>query len=61
MGIHGLPRTPADLGLGRDDFVAAVGEAPRTRPDRFTILEHLDPTLRETEELVDAYVATVAG
>jgi glycerol-1-phosphate dehydrogenase [NAD(P)+] len=39
---HGLPRTPHDLGLTEDMFVAAVLEAPRTRPDRFTILEHLD-------------------
>ena len=39
---HGLPRTPADLGISDDDFVAAVEFAPRTRPDRYTILEHLD-------------------
>jgi glycerol-1-phosphate dehydrogenase [NAD(P)+] len=38
---HGLPRTPADLGLSDDQFVAAVVRAPATRPDRFTILEHL--------------------
>lgn len=39
---HGLPTTPADLGLTDDQFVDAVGHAPRTRPDRYTILEHLD-------------------
>jgi glycerol-1-phosphate dehydrogenase [NAD(P)+] len=39
---HGLPRTPDDLGLTEDMFAAAVLEAPNTRPDRFTILEHLD-------------------
>jgi glycerol-1-phosphate dehydrogenase [NAD(P)+] len=38
---HGLPRTPADLGLSDDQFAAAVLRAPDTRPDRFTILEHL--------------------
>ena len=38
---HGLPRTPADLGLSDEQFVEAVVRAPRTRPDRFTILEHL--------------------
>ena len=38
---HGLPRTPADLGLTEDQFVEAVVRAPSTRPDRFTILEHL--------------------
>lgn len=39
---HGLPTTPAELGLRDEEFVAAVAHAPRTRPDRFTILEHLD-------------------
>jgi glycerol-1-phosphate dehydrogenase [NAD(P)+] len=38
---HGLPRTPADLGLSEDQWVQAVVAAPGTRPDRFTILEHL--------------------
>ncbi|AVT30891.1 MULTISPECIES: iron-containing alcohol dehydrogenase family protein [unclassified Plantactinospora] len=39
---HGLPTTPAELGLTDEEFVAAVHYAPRTRPDRYTILEHLD-------------------
>jgi glycerol-1-phosphate dehydrogenase [NAD(P)+] len=46
---HGVPRTPQDLGLTEDDFVAAVLEAPATRPDRYTILEHLamdEPRIR---------------
>ena len=38
---HGLPRTPADLGLTESQFVAAVVHAPETRPDRYTILERL--------------------
>jgi glycerol-1-phosphate dehydrogenase [NAD(P)+] len=38
---HGLPRTPGDLGLTEEQFVEAVVRAPSTRPDRFTILEHL--------------------
>jgi glycerol-1-phosphate dehydrogenase [NAD(P)+] len=38
---HGLPRTPGDLGLTEEQFVEAVIRAPSTRPDRFTILEHL--------------------
>jgi glycerol-1-phosphate dehydrogenase [NAD(P)+] len=47
---HGVPRTPMDLGLTEDEFVAAVAEAPATRPDRYTILEHLamdEHTIRE--------------
>jgi glycerol-1-phosphate dehydrogenase [NAD(P)+] len=41
---HGLPRTPADLGLQDAQFVQAVVHAPETRPDRYTVLErlHLD-------------------
>jgi glycerol-1-phosphate dehydrogenase [NAD(P)+] len=38
---HELPRTPEDLGLTDEQFVAAVLAAPGTRPDRYTILEHL--------------------
>jgi glycerol-1-phosphate dehydrogenase [NAD(P)+] len=38
---HQLPVIPADVGLSTDQFVEAVEFAPRTRPDRYTILEHL--------------------
>jgi glycerol-1-phosphate dehydrogenase [NAD(P)+] len=38
---HGLPRTPADLGLSVEQFAQAVHHAPATRPDRYTVLEHL--------------------
>ena len=38
---HGLPRLPSDLGLGDEQFARAVVHAPLTRPDRYTILEHL--------------------
>jgi glycerol-1-phosphate dehydrogenase [NAD(P)+] len=38
---HAVPRTPADLGLTEEQFAAAVAHAPQTRPDRYTILEHL--------------------
>jgi glycerol-1-phosphate dehydrogenase [NAD(P)+] len=44
---HGLPVLPAELGLADADFVAAVAAAPATRPDRFTILEHLDLSATE--------------
>ncbi|WP_326561762.1 iron-containing alcohol dehydrogenase family protein [Micromonospora sp. NBC_01796] len=39
---HGLPILPADLALTDDQFVDVVLHAPRTRPDRYTIIEHLD-------------------
>jgi len=42
LARHELPRTPQDLGLTPDQFTQAVLFAPRTRPDRYTILEHRD-------------------
>jgi glycerol-1-phosphate dehydrogenase [NAD(P)+] len=54
---HGLPRTPADLGLSAEQFAAAVSHAPATRPDRYTILEHLALDESAVRERVDAFVA----
>jgi len=56
---HGLPRTPADLGLSDEQFAQAVSRAPQTRPDRFTILEHLGldeaGVRREVAGFLDAF------
>jgi glycerol-1-phosphate dehydrogenase [NAD(P)+] len=41
LARHGLPRTPADLGLSHAEFTQAVLRAPATRPGRYTILERL--------------------
>ena len=57
---HGLPRTPDDLGLSPGQFAQAVHHAPRTRPDRWTVLEHLDLDEDGARERVDAFVAAVA-
>jgi glycerol-1-phosphate dehydrogenase [NAD(P)+] len=50
---------PSDLGLSEGEFAAAVAHAPSTRPDRFTILEHLDLGEEEiaarVREFVDAF------
>ena len=54
---HELPRTPDDLGLTVAQFVAAVVHAPTTRPDRYTILEHLDLDPAEVGKRVDDYLA----
>jgi glycerol-1-phosphate dehydrogenase [NAD(P)+] len=54
---HGLPRTPADLGLTAEQFAEAVLRAPATRPDRFTILEHLNLDAAGARERVAAFVA----
>ncbi len=56
---HGLPRLPADLGLTDEQFTAAVLAAPSTRPDRYTILEHLalgpDDVRKRVRNFVDAF------
>jgi glycerol-1-phosphate dehydrogenase [NAD(P)+] len=41
LRCHDLPRLPADVGLSDEQFAEAVAYAPQTRPDRYTILEHL--------------------
>jgi glycerol-1-phosphate dehydrogenase [NAD(P)+] len=56
---NGLPRVPQDLGLDAAAFAAAVTEAPHTRPDRFTILEHQALTPQRITELVDEFITTV--
>jgi glycerol-1-phosphate dehydrogenase [NAD(P)+] len=52
---HGLPRLPAELGLSEDQFATAVLRAPDTRPDRFTILEHLQLDAGGARERVAAF------
>ena len=42
LGRYGVPRVPDDLGLTDEEFAAAIALAPSTRPERYTILEHLD-------------------
>jgi glycerol-1-phosphate dehydrogenase [NAD(P)+] len=52
---HGLPRVPADIGLTVGQFADAVVFAPQTRPDRYTILEHLALTPAVVLERVTDY------
>jgi glycerol-1-phosphate dehydrogenase [NAD(P)+] len=58
---HGLPRLPAEIGLTDEEFTQAVMFAPQTRPDRYTILEHLALDETTTRKRVADFVATVAG
>ncbi|HEX4978703.1 MAG TPA: iron-containing alcohol dehydrogenase family protein [Acidimicrobiales bacterium] len=51
--------TPAALGLSPEVFTLAVLEAPSTRPDRYTILEHLALAPSETHERVVDFVRAV--
>ena len=52
---HALPRLPSDLGLTEDQFVAAVLDAPATRPDRYTVLERLAMDEEEARTRVRAF------
>jgi glycerol-1-phosphate dehydrogenase [NAD(P)+] len=61
LARHGLPRTPADLGMPQADFAKAVGYAPQTRPGRYTILERLALSEQEIAERVDEYARAYAG
>lgn len=49
----GLPVTPGDLGIGVDDFLAAVRMGPSTRPGRRTSLDEIDDA--DIERLRAAY------
>ncbi len=60
LAQHGLPRTPADLGLTEQQFAQAVVHAPQTRPDRYTILEHLELDEAAALERVRAFAEAYA-
>ncbi|GAA0451942.1 glycerol dehydrogenase [Paractinoplanes deccanensis] len=61
LSRHGLPRLPSDVGLTDEQFVEAVAFAPRTRPDRYTILEHLAMSPDEISRKLASYVEAVAA
>ncbi|MEU3250571.1 iron-containing alcohol dehydrogenase family protein [Streptomyces sp. NPDC006997] len=49
---HGLPVLPEDIGFTAEEFFRVVEYAPRTRPGRYTILEHLE---LNTDQIKDTY------
>lgn len=55
---HGVARLPGDLGLTEEQFSDAVALAPSTRPDRFTILEHLELDEAAIRARVEDFVGT---
>ncbi|HEY0700006.1 MAG TPA: iron-containing alcohol dehydrogenase family protein [Micromonospora sp.] len=55
LARHNLPRLPSDVGLSDERFAEAVAFAPRTRPDRYTILEHLDMSPEEIRRRLADY------
>ena len=56
LAQHGLPRSPRELGLSAEQFAEAVHYAARTRPGRYTLLEHLALGPEEVGLRVGAYV-----
>ncbi len=61
LARHQLPRTPSDVGLSTEQFVEVVEFAPRTRPDRYTIIEHLAMTPDEIRRKLGEYDDAVAN
>jgi glycerol-1-phosphate dehydrogenase [NAD(P)+] len=59
LAHHDLPLRPRDVGLDDEQFAQAVEQAPATRPDRFTILEHLDLGPAEVRARVGAFAEAV--
>jgi glycerol-1-phosphate dehydrogenase [NAD(P)+] len=57
LAHHGLALTPGQVGLSDDQFVQAVLAAPGTRPDRYTVLEHLDLAETEVRSELETFVA----
>jgi glycerol-1-phosphate dehydrogenase [NAD(P)+] len=60
LGRHGLPRTPAEVGLSDEQFTAAVLAAPGTRPDRYTVLEHRALDERQVRACLEGYSARLS-
>jgi glycerol-1-phosphate dehydrogenase [NAD(P)+] len=56
---YGLAVTPLELGVKPDEFVQAVLRGPATRPDRFTVLEHLALDEAGTRRTFEAYMEFV--
>ncbi|GAA2989991.1 iron-containing alcohol dehydrogenase family protein [Streptomyces drozdowiczii] len=57
---HGLPVTAEDMGFDAAEFTRVVAFAPRTRPGRYTILEHLDLSEDGIRDAYAEYVRSAA-
>ncbi|MDX2592167.1 MULTISPECIES: iron-containing alcohol dehydrogenase family protein [Streptomyces] len=58
---HGLPVLPEEIGFSVDEFVRAVEYAPKTRPGRYTILEHLDLKPNQIKDTYADYVKAIGS
>lgn len=60
LSRHGLPTRPSDLGVTDEAFAAAVAQAPDTRPDRYTVLEHREVDADNAVEWTRDFISWVA-
>ncbi|MFF3612138.1 iron-containing alcohol dehydrogenase family protein [Streptomyces sp. NPDC002580] len=58
---HGLPVLPEEIGFTVDEFVRVVEFAPRTRPGRYTILEHLDLKPHQIKDIYSDYAKAIGS
>ncbi|MEV7284673.1 iron-containing alcohol dehydrogenase family protein [Streptomyces sp. NPDC093252] len=58
---HGLPVLPGEIGFTEEEFVRVVEFAPRTRPGRYTILEHLDLNTHQIKDIYADYVKAIGS
>ncbi|MGW2783679.1 iron-containing alcohol dehydrogenase family protein [Streptomyces populi] len=58
---HGLPVLPEEIGFTVDEFVQVVEFAPRTRPGRYTILEHLDLKTHQIKDIYSDYAKAIGS
>ncbi|MEW2167710.1 iron-containing alcohol dehydrogenase family protein [Streptomyces sp. NPDC007084] len=61
LGRHGLPVLPEEIGFTVDEFVQVVEFAPRTRPGRYTILEHLDLKTHQIKDIYSDYAKAISS
>lgn len=59
LSQHNLPVSPKDLGFTTSEFAQAINKAPQTRPDRFTLLEHLNLDDRQVLIKVKEFEAAI--
>ncbi|KAB1977067.1 MULTISPECIES: iron-containing alcohol dehydrogenase family protein [Streptomyces] len=58
---HGLPVLPEEIGFTVDEFVQVVEFAPRTRPGRYTVLEHLDLKTHQIKDIYSDYAKAIGS
>jgi glycerol-1-phosphate dehydrogenase [NAD(P)+] len=61
LSQHGLPISHHNLGFNDEEFTEIVKSAPTTRPDRFTILEHLNMPENRIKEKIKEFNDAIAS